>query len=105
MAKRLTALVIDNMKAGDTRREVPAGNNVFVTAQPCGRKGYCVRYRIAGRPRKQTLPSGLSLAQARKLAADAMFDVARGVDPAEARKTAQATARAASSIGRLPIAG
>ena len=45
----------------------------------------CVRYRFAGRPRKLTLQGGVSIEQARKLAADALFQVSQGNDPAAAK--------------------
>ena len=40
---------------------------------------------------------GVTLAQARKLAADAVYAVAQGNDPATAKKSAQATAAAAAA--------
>src|SRR5271166_3121216 len=48
------------------------------------RKGYCVRYRISGRCRKLTL-GNVPLAEARKLCADAMFEIAQGRDPGPPR--------------------
>ena len=44
-----------------------------------------------------TLPSGVTLAAARKLAADAMFEVARGIDPGEAKKATQRQAAVAAA--------
>ena len=91
MAKRITALTIENMRAGAVRQEVPAGNGLYVVVQPApsGKKGFCVRYRIHGRSRRLVLQPGVTLAQARKLAADAMFQLAQGADPAETRKAAK----------------
>jgi nicotinate dehydrogenase subunit B len=53
--------------------ETPIGNGLYVVIQASGRKGFCFRYRhpITRLSRKLTLPAGLSLAQARKLAKDA----------------------------------
>lgn len=56
-----------------------------------------MRYRFAGLPRKLTLQSGVSLAAARKLAADAMHEVAQGRDPSEAKKATRAKARASKA--------
>jgi integrase len=97
MAKRgLTDLAIRNLKPSTARREIPDRGGLYVVVQPSGRRGFCVRYRFAGVPKKLTLPNGVTLAQARKLAADAVYDVAKGIDPGEAKKTAQAKAAAAA---------
>ena len=52
MAKRLTPLAIENMKPTANRREVPAGNNLFVVVQASGGKGFCIRYRPRSRARR-----------------------------------------------------
>jgi integrase len=96
MSKRLTDLAIRNLKPGSTRQEIPDHGGLYVVVQPSGRRGFCVRYRFNGVPKKLTLPNGVTLAQARKLAADAMFEVARNNDPAETKKAAQAKAAAAA---------
>jgi integrase len=49
-------------------------------------KSWRVRYRSGGKPRVMVLQSGITLAQARKLASDAMFMLAQGKDPATERK-------------------
>jgi integrase len=54
---------------------------------PSGRKSFCVRYRFAGKPKKLTFKSGIALAVARKLAADAMHAVDQGIDPSETKKS------------------
>jgi len=96
MSKRLTDLAIRNLKPGPTRQEIPDHGGLYVVLQPSGRRGFCVRYRFNGVPKKLTLPNGITLAQARKLAADAMFEVARNNDPAETKKITQAKAAAAA---------
>jgi integrase len=96
MAKKLTDIAIGNLKPGPVRREIPDQGGLYVVLQPSGRRRFCVRYRHNGASRKMTLPAGISLAQARKLAADAMFEVARGNDPSEAKKAATAKAEAAA---------
>ena len=104
MPKRITTIAIENMKAGHTRREVPAGNGLYVVIAPSGKKGFAVRYRFGGRTRRLVLQNGVMLAQARQLAADAMFAVAQGRDPAVAKqqakdKTAAAAADTVRAIG------
>ena len=60
-----------------------------VVVQPSGARSFAVRYRLAGKSRKLTLAPGISLAGARKLAADAMLEVAQGRDPAAAKQAAK----------------
>jgi integrase len=97
MARALTDIAVRNFKPAATRQELPdpGARGLYVVVQPSGRKGYAVRYRFFGVPRKLTLPPGITLAQARKLAADAMFAVSQGKDPADERKTANEKAERA----------
>jgi integrase len=90
MAKRLTDIAIRNMKSATARYEVPDGaaRGLYVVCQPSGRKGFAVRYRYNGKPRKLTLPSAITLAAARKLAAEAMHEVEQGRDPGIAKQEA-----------------
>jgi integrase len=83
MAKVLTDLGVRNMKPGAGRREIPDGGQrgLYLLVQASGAKSWAVRYRFNGRARKYTLGAGITLAAARKLAADAMFKIAQGVDP------------------------
>jgi integrase len=87
-SRRLTDLGIRNLRPGPTRREIsdPGARGLYVVIQPSGRRGFALRYRFNGRPRKLTLTAGISLAAARKAAADAMYDVSQGRDPADERK-------------------
>jgi integrase len=90
MAKRLTDIAIRNLKSSTTRYEVPDGaaRGLYVVRQPSGKKGFCVRYRFGGATRKLTLPGNVTLAAARKLAADAMHEVDQGRDPGVAKQDA-----------------
>jgi integrase len=90
MARALTDIAIKNLKPTAVRREIadPGAHGLYAVVQPTGRKGFCVRYRFFGVPRKLTLPPGITLAAARKLAADAMYEVSQGRDPSDARKAA-----------------
>jgi integrase len=99
MAKALTDIGVRNLKPKAARREVPdtGQRGLYVVIQPSGAKSYAVRYRHAGRSRKLTLQAGLTLAQARKAAADALFDLEQGRDPSVARKAAKAAAAAAQA--------
>lgn len=88
----LTALKIDRLKADPNRRqEIPDGRQagLFLVLQPSGKKTFAVRYRFNGKPAKLTLQPGLSLADARKLAADAMYEIAKGNDPRRTKKLAK----------------
>jgi integrase len=59
-----------------------------LAVHPTGQKSWVVRYRrpVSGKSRKLTLKPGLGLAEARKLAGDAMFQVAQGIDPIDAKR-------------------
>jgi integrase len=51
-----------------------------------------VRYRVAGKPRKVTFDGALTLAAARKAAAEALHELERGNDPAALKSKTKATA-------------
>ena len=84
----LTDISVRNLKAGPKRREVPdpGARGLYVIVQPSGKKSFAVRYRFAGKPRKLTLKSGISLAAARKEAADALYAVEKGNDPGAVKR-------------------
>jgi integrase len=93
MAKSLTDIAIQRLKPGEARREIAdIAPLLYVLVQPTGRKRFALRYRFNGQSRKITLAPGLSLAAARKDAADAALDLDRGIDPREARKAAKGAA-------------
>jgi integrase len=95
--KALTDIAIRNLKPGSERREIPdpGCRGLYVVVQPSGARSFAVRYRFAGRGCKLTLPPGVSLAGARKLAADAMFEVAQGRDPGAAKRAVKQAQRLA----------
>jgi integrase len=106
VAKTLTDVAIQKLRGGAARYEVPdpGARGLRVVVQPTGRKSYAVRYRnAAGRARKLTLPAGITLAAARKLAADALLEVAQGRDPGTAKRDARrnAGARGDDTVERL----
>jgi integrase len=87
-SRLLTDIGIRNLLPGPTRREIPdpGARGLYVIIQPSGRRGFALRYRFNGRPRKLTLTAGMSLAAARKAAAAAMYEISQGRDPADERK-------------------
>jgi integrase len=89
--RAFTDIAIRNLKAGTMRQEIPdpGCRGLYVVVQPSGARSFAVRYRLAGKSRKLTLAPGISLAGARKLAADAMLEVAQGRDPAAAKQAAK----------------
>jgi integrase len=99
MTKGLTAIAVQNLKPGPTRREIPdpGARGLYVLLQPSGKTSYAVRYRFAGKTRKLTLKAGISLAAARKAAADALYEVEQGRDPSTVKKDAKSKAAAAAA--------
>jgi integrase len=98
MAKGFTDVTVRNLKPGPTRREIPdpAARGLHLIIQPSGVKTFAVRYRFLGKNRKLTLTRGISLAAARKAAADAMFELERGFDPAAQKRAAKQARRLAA---------
>jgi integrase len=99
MAKGFTDIAIRNLKPGDVRREIPdpGAQGLYLIVQPSGKKSFAVRYRHNGTPRKLTLPGGLTLAAARKLAGDAVYEVEQGRDPAATKLEKRAEAKVAKA--------
>jgi integrase len=88
MARALTDIAIRNLKKGPKRREIPdpGARGLYVIVQPSGVKSFALRYRYGGKPRKLTLTPGITLAAARKAAADALYRLEQGHDPSAARR-------------------
>jgi integrase len=98
MSKRLTALSVENAKPGTSRREISDnGSGLFLVVQPSGHKSWAVRFRVNGIPKKLTLPTGLSLHDARAQAHAAIAEAKRGNDPTKAKKIAQQKRRIAAA--------
>ena len=101
----LTKISVDSLKPRADRFEVPDGRvrGLYIVVQPSGAKSWAARYRHHGRARKLTLgpfPT-LGLEQARKLAGDAMSNVAAGRDPAGEKVKAREAARSDQLFGVL----
>jgi integrase len=97
--KALTDVAIRNLKPEAKRREIPdpGAAGLYVVLQPSGKRGFAVRYRLAGKSRKLTLKAGISLAAARKEAADALYQVEQGRDPATIKQDARKQAKDAAA--------
>lgn len=100
-AKRFTALAIENFKPKTERYEVTDGSGLILFVGETGHKGWGIRYRRPDSRKSAKFMVGswpaMSLAQARVAAAAAKLDVARDVDPCEAKKKAKAEAKAAAT--------
>ena len=94
----LTDLEIKKLPLPEKRKEIPDGKigGLYLVLQASGAKSWAVRYRTNGSPRKLTIGPypAVGLAMARKQAQEALGDVAGGKDPAAAKQSARATARA-----------
>lgn len=98
MAK-LTTKAVEAAKAGPARREIAddVARGLYLVIQPSGAKSWAVRYRVNGRPVKETIGplSAIGLAEAREMARERLALVARGIDPrAEREAKRQAAAEA-----------
>jgi hypothetical protein len=97
VARHISDLGVKTLRPKAERYEKPAGHGLYVVVQPSGAKSYALRFRINGRTRKLTLPGGLTLAAARKAAADALFEVEQGRDPGIARQQQKQAQRLADA--------
>src|SRR5262245_2429242 len=106
MAKKLTDIGIRNLKPAAARREISdGGTGLYLVLQPNGKRSWAVRYRFHGAPRKLTLGSmpPVMLAEARKLASEALYGLGQDIDPAAIKQQSKlATAeRAQDAVERL----
>jgi integrase len=78
---------------------------LFLVVQPSGQRSWAVRFRIGAKTAKHTIGSwpAVPLAEARRLAAAAMAQLAQGTDPREEKRKAKAEAaeRDRDTVGRL----
>src|SRR4051794_1861418 len=98
---KLTPKTIEHLKPRDRRVEIADAGaaGLYLLLQPSGHRSWAVRYRANGQPIKLTLGSWpqLSLHDARVAAAKAREQVAKGNDPAAARKAAKIEAMEAAA--------
>jgi len=96
VGKRLTDVSVRSLKPRADRYEIPdaGARGLRVVVWPSGERSYILRYRRPGnkKPAKLTFQRGISLAAARKLAADANYELQQGRDPGEAKKDAKTKA-------------
>src|SRR5262245_3540213 len=112
VAKRLTAAAVARLKAGPKRRSIPDGGGLYLLIQPSGHKSWAMFFRGVpkGEMRKFTLGpysenssakpfvgAPLTLAGARKLAADINHRRAGGEDVVASRLREQAAREAAAA--------
>jgi len=104
MGRALTAKSIENLRPGSARREIADRTPLlYVVLQPSGRRRFVLRYRIHGQSRKVTLERGLSLSDARRVAADAARELERGNDPRETRRAVRQQAALAAADTVLAV--
>jgi integrase len=85
---KFTDSTIKSLMPSNGRREypVPDCRGLYVVVQPTGRRSLAVRFRVNGKPKKLTLPKGITLAKARIEAATALLKARHGEDPTVAKK-------------------
>jgi integrase len=107
MAKALTAKSIENLRPDAIRREIADGGcrGLFFIIQPSGARSWACRYRINGKSQKLTLGAfpTVGLPQARRLAATALEQLAKGGNPGADKRQAKAEAleRSKDTVERL----
>jgi integrase len=103
---KLTALAVKNAKpqrnryGAPDRTSYPDGDGLYLVVQPSGAKSFALRYRFGGRPRNLKLGDAssekgahngaLTLAAARVKAAEARYQLERGIDPGTLKPTVPA---------------
>jgi len=99
IAMKFTPIGIENTQPGPKRREIPDAGcaGLYLVVQPSGRKSFAVRFRLGGKPKKLTLPKGVTLAEARAAAAAALVKVDRGDDPTAAKRREKLLAQNAAA--------
>ena len=98
---KLTPKTIEHLKPRDHRVEIPDAGaaGLYLVLQSSGVRSWAVRYRHNGRSVKLTLAKwpAMTLADARKAAADAQHALAQGNNPAKAKQTAKIKAMEAEA--------
>jgi hypothetical protein len=93
MAKELTTIACEKLKARSNRYEMPDGRigGLRIVVQPSGRKSWAFRFKTNGKSRKLTIGPfpAIGLATARERAGRAKDAIAEGRDPDAEKKTAK----------------
>ena len=91
----LTVKAIEALKPKEKPFEVSDGDGLYLTVRPNNSRSFNLRYRHGGKPRNHTIgPAAIGLAEARKLAKEALVKIARGEDPAAEKAARKAAERA-----------
>ena len=104
LSKRLTARTVETLTTPGRHAD---GDGLYLTVRPGGSKQWIFLYRSGGRLREMGLgspASGVTLAKARQLAADARGQTSNGRDPLEARRQAEEQARQIPKFGDYALA-
>jgi integrase len=91
----LTVKAIEALKPRERPYEFPDGDGLYLTVRPNNSRSFNLRYRHGGKPRNYTIgPAAIGLAEARKLAKEALVKIARGEDPSSEKAARKAAERA-----------
>jgi len=93
--KPLYAATVVSAKPREKAYKLSDGGGLYLEVLPSGSKSWRLKYRFGGVEKKMTfgLDPVITLQQARELSRDAKRLLAQGVDPQEAKKTAQSALR------------
>jgi Arm DNA-binding domain len=90
MAKELTTIACEKLKARSNRYEMPDGRigGLRIVVQPSGRKSWAFRFKTNGKSRKLTIGPfpAIGLATARERAGRAKDAIAKGAIPTPKRR-------------------
>jgi integrase len=93
-----TDLGLKALKPRPREYEVSLGGKLYYSVQPTNARSFAIRYRYprGGKTRQLKFESGITLAAARKLAADYCLMLEQGADPAEAKRQERQAQKLAS---------
>jgi integrase len=107
MAKPLTQVAIEALQPSKQRREIPDGKvaGLFHIVQPSGSRSWALRYKIDGWSRKFTLGQypAIDLGEARRLAKQAIGEIAKGGDPAARKRAERVAAKASTAAAAMAV--
>ena len=104
LSKRLTARTVDTLITPGRHAD---GDGLYLAVRPGGSKQWIFLYRSGGRLREMGLgspASGVTLAKARQLAAEARAQMTNGRDPLESRRHAEQQAARIPKFGDYALA-
>jgi integrase len=104
LSKRLTARTVETVTAPGRHAD---GDGLYLTARSGGSKQWIFLYRSDGRLREMGLgspASGVTLAKARQLAAEARGHISNRQDPLEARRQSEQEAKEIPKFGDYALA-